>query len=43
MSEQQAKFHEGNSMYAIYVPKKTQEDLLEEAEYKDYETNCELN
>ena len=30
-------------MYAIYVPKKTQEDLLEEAEYKDYETNCELN
>ena len=30
-------------MYAIYVPKKTQEDLLEEAEYKDYEVNCELN
>ena len=30
-------------MYAIFVPKKTQEDLLEEAEYKDYEVNCELN
>ena len=38
-----AKYHEGNSIYAYDVPKRTQEDLLEEKEYKDYEVNCELN
>ena len=30
-------------MYAFEVAKKTQEDLLEEKEYKDFQTNCELN
>ena len=30
-------------MYAFDVVKKTQQDLLEEKEYKDYEVNCELN
>ena len=30
-------------MYAFDIPKKTQQDILEEKEYKDYEINCELN
>ena len=30
-------------MYAFDIPKRTQQDLLEEKEYKDYEVNCELN
>ena len=38
-----AKYHEGNSLYAYDIPKRTQEDLLEEKEYKDFKVNCELN
>ena len=30
-------------MYAFDIPKKTQQDLLEEKEYNDYKVNVELN
>ena len=36
VSENTAKFNPGNSMYAYDIPKKTQQDLLEEKEYGDY-------
>ena len=43
MSENQAKFHEGNSILAYDVPKRTQQDLLDEKEYKDYKSNVEFS
>ena len=43
MSENQAKFHEGNSIMAYDIPKRTQQDLLDEKEYKDYKNNVEFN
>ena len=39
----QAKYHEGNTMYAFEVHQKTQQEILEEKEYQDYKVNCELN
>ena len=38
-----AKFHEGNSLLAYDIPKRTQQDLLEEKEYMDYKNNVEFN
>ena len=43
VTENQAQFHEGNSMNCYEIPKKTQQDLLDEKEYKDYAENVELN
>ena len=43
LSENQGQFHEGNTMNAFEIPKKTQQDLLDEKEFKDFETYCELN
>ena len=43
ITENQAKFHEGNSILAYDIPKRTQQDLLDEKEYKDFKDNVELN
>ena len=43
MSENQAKFHPGSSMYAYDIPKRTQQDLLDEKEYKDFADNVQFN
>ena len=43
MSENQAKFHPGNSMLAYDIPTRTQQDLLGEKEYKDFADNVEFN
>jgi hypothetical protein len=42
-SEYQGKFHEGNSMYSQYIPKITQQDILESKESKDEQELCGLN
>ena len=36
ITESQAKFHEGNSLLAYDIPKRTQQDLLDEKEYTDF-------
>ena len=33
----------GNSIYAYDIPKRTQQDLLEEREYQDFSSNVEFN
>ena len=43
ITENQAKFHEGNSLLAYEIPKRTQQDLLNENEYKDFKSNVEFN
>ena len=44
VTENMVQFHEGNSMHAYgEIPKKTQQDLLDEKEYADYKLNCETN
>ena len=43
MSENQSKFHEGNSIIAYDIPKRTQQDLLDEKEYNDFKQNVEFN
>ena len=43
ISENQAKFHEGNSLLCYDIPKRTQQDLLNEKEYADYQQNVEFN
>ena len=43
ITENQAKFHEGNSLHAYEIPKRTQQDLLNEKEYADFKNNVEFN
>ena len=43
ISEAQSKFHEGNSLLYYDIPKRTQQDLLDEKEYKDFKDNVEFN
>ena len=38
-----AKYHEGNSLLAYDIPKRTQQDLLDEKEYKDFSDNVKFN
>ena len=42
-TEYQLKYHDGNSLYAYDIPKKTQQDLLEEKEYQDFKDNVAFN
>ena len=37
------QFHEANTLYAYDIPKKTQQDLLEEKEYNDFKNNVGFN
>ena len=39
----QIRMNENNTLMVYDVPKKNQQDLLEEKEYKDYASNVEFN
>ena len=43
ISENQARFHEGSSLLAYDIPKRTQQDLLEEKDYQDFQQNVAFN